>query len=89
VGTEGRVERTDETPRTLGPTEVDVDLAIAQQRRLGDTGLRRAEAGEDACGRCRHFLDPDGAVSYCWHPDHRTLVDAAWRCDAFAPDTDR
>jgi hypothetical protein len=93
VGTGGSVEGGGDsgraTPRTLRPTEADIDLAITQQRRLGDTALRRAEAGEDACGACRHFLDPDSTVSYCWHPDHRTLVDAAWRCAAFAPDTDR
>jgi hypothetical protein len=88
VGTEGG-GGSGARSRTLRPTEDDIELAIVQQRRLGDTGLRRAEDDEDACGRCRHFLDPDSALSYCWHPEHRTLVDAGWRCDAFAPDTDR
>ncbi len=73
----------------LRPTEADVELAVAQQRRLGDTGLRRARAGEDGCEGCRHYQDRDSALSYCWHPDHRSLVDATWWCRWFAPDLDR
>lgn len=71
------------------PTEVDVDLAIAAQRRLGETALGPATGDEPACATCRHFLDPSAAVAYCWHPVHRGLVDARWRCDHHAPDTDR
>lgn len=73
----------------MEPTEEDVDLAVAAQMRLGDLGLRRAEDGEPACASCRHLLDPAAHLSYCWHPQLRSLVDRAWRCDHHHPATDR
>lgn len=73
----------------LEPTEEDVDLAVAAQTLLGTIGLRRASGDEPTCASCRHRLDPDADVAYCWHPQLRTLVDHAWRCDHHDPDTDR
>jgi hypothetical protein len=70
----------------LDPDERDVDLAVAAQRRLGETGLTRSEDPERACGRCRHYLNPGHDLAYCWHPDQRGLVDAGWICRAFEAD---
>ncbi len=64
----------------LEPVEGDVELAVAAQRRLGEASLRRAQPDEPRCRSCRHFLDPSAAIAYCWHPSHRALVDADWRC---------
>lgn len=74
---------------TVEPSEHDVDLAVTEQQRLGETGLRRSVADDTSCGSCRHYLDADAPIAYCWHPTQRTLVDAAWVCDQHAVDTDR
>lgn len=68
------------------PHESDVALAVQAQQRLGDTRLRRSDDPAEACGRCRHYLNPGDELAYCWHPAHRSLVDAAWVCRAFDGD---
>lgn len=73
---------------SLQPTEADVDVAVAAQSRLGETALRRAGPDEPACRTCRHFLDARADLAFCWHPVHRALVDAAWRCALHVPDAD-
>lgn len=73
----------------LEPTEDDVDLAVASQTLLGTIGLRRAADDEPSCASCRHRIDPEADLAYCWHPDVRALVDAAWRCEHHDPDADR
>lgn len=73
---------------SLQPTEQDVDRAVAAQARLGEVQLRRAEPDEPRCGTCRHFLDGQADLAFCWHPVHRALVDAAWRCVLHVEDTD-
>ena len=70
------------------PTEEDIDLAVTAQTLLGTMGLRRAVDDEPTCGSCRHRLDPDADLAYCWHPQLRTLVDRAWRCGDHVPDDD-
>lgn len=69
------------------PVEEDVDRAVAAQQRLGRTALTRSHDPGRACGSCRHYLNPGHDLAYCWHPDQRALVDAAWVCDGFSPQT--
>ncbi|MEX1177319.1 MAG: hypothetical protein WEB09_02550 [Nitriliruptor sp.] len=71
------------TVSPLDPTEDDVELAVAAQRRLGRTCLTRSEDPERSCGACRHYLTPGHELAYCWHPEQRALVDAGWICQAF------
>jgi hypothetical protein len=70
------------------PEEQDVVRAVAAQRRLGDTELGRSPDPERACGRCRFYLNPGHDLAYCWHPEQRSLVDAAWVCRAFITEAD-
>jgi hypothetical protein len=70
----------------LDPDDRDVDLAVAAQQRLGETGLGRSQDDHRRCGTCRHNLEPDDQLSYCWHPQQRSLVDAAWVCRWHDPD---
>ncbi len=74
-------------PTPHDPVEADVDLAVAAQQRLGETLLARSSGDERRCGRCRHFLNPGHDLAFCWHPEQRSLVDAAWVCRAFDPGT--
>jgi hypothetical protein len=69
----------------LEPDDRDVDLAVAAQQRLGETHLARSSDPDRRCGTCRHYLNPGDDLAYCWHPDQRSLVDAAWVCAAFDP----
>jgi hypothetical protein len=73
----------------LDPEERDVDLAVAAQQRLGETHLTRSDDPDRRCGGCRHYLNPGHDLAYCWHPDQRSLVDAAWVCARFDPEPDR
>ena len=68
------------------PEEADVELAVAAQLRLGETLLARSDDPARACGRCRFFLNPGHDLAFCWHPEQRSLVDAAWTCRAFDRD---
>jgi hypothetical protein len=72
------------------PEEVDVDLAVAAQGRLGATRLRPVHDPDDdaRCDSCRHYLNPGDPIAYCWHPDHRALVGGDWVCGAWTEDPD-
>jgi hypothetical protein len=71
-------------PLSHQPTDEDEDLALELQGRQDELSLRRA-GDEPACAGCAHYLLPDAALAYCWHPDVRMLVDAGWRCRHHTP----
>jgi hypothetical protein len=71
------------------PTARDEDEAIRLQQLVEAVVLTSTATGTDgagpadgrpACRSCRHYLNPDDPLAYCWHPDLRILVDAAWSC---------
>jgi hypothetical protein len=74
------------------PTEQDAEEAIRLQRIVDATGLRgdrdASRPGDDLarrCSGCRYYLNPSDALAYCWHPELRVLVGAAWRCQHHDP----
>jgi hypothetical protein len=42
--------------------------------------LRGEPYGEEKCGNCLYYLNPDDSITYCWHPQLRILVGAEWWC---------
>jgi hypothetical protein len=62
------------------PKEIDEKLSI-QLRHLADDAVLRAQPnGEEKCGNCLYYIEPDKAISYCWHPKLRILVGEQWWC---------
>ena len=45
-----------------------------------DAILRGKPNGEEACGNCLFYLNPDDDLAYCWHPKLRILVGGTWWC---------
>ena len=48
---------------------------------LADRAVLRGEPnGEEECGNCLYYLNPDTSISYCWHQQLRILVGEKWWC---------
>ena len=45
-----------------------------------DALLRGKPNGDEHCGNCLYYLNPDEDLSYCWHQKIRILVGETWWC---------
>lgn len=70
----------------LEPTTEDEHRVLDLQRLLDATGLWGEPRDGRRCDACAHYLNPHLPLAYCWHPDVRLLVGAAWSCDRFTRD---
>jgi hypothetical protein len=65
------------------PKEIDEKISLELQHLCEDTLLRgfpSGSQGEERCDNCLYYLNPDGKLSYCWHPKLRILVGGTWWC---------
>lgn len=66
------------------PTERDEELALELIGTKDETRLRGTPRGQQRCGTCHFYADPDTAISYCWHDTLEIMVGSSWWCDRWA-----
>jgi hypothetical protein len=62
------------------PKEIDEKKALELRHMMEDATLKGVPYGEEKCGNCMYYLDPDAKLAYCWHPKLRILVGTEWWC---------
>ena len=62
------------------PKEIDEKLALQLKHLSEDAVLKGVPYGDEKCGNCLYYLNPDETISYCWHPKLRILVGTEWWC---------
>lgn len=62
------------------PKEIDEKKALELRHLMEDATLKGVPYGEEKCGNCMYYLDPDAKLAYCWHPKLRILVGTEWWC---------
>ena len=62
------------------PKEIDEKRSIELRHLAQDATLRATPYGEERCGNCLYFMNPDDKIAYCWHPKLRILVGDPWWC---------
>ncbi len=63
------------------PKEVDEKNWLVLKDLLDRATLKgHPYEGREQCDNCLYYLDPDDAISYCWHPTLRILVGGEWWC---------
>jgi hypothetical protein len=62
------------------PKDVDEKLALELRHLVEDAILRGKPSGNEHCGNCLYYLNPDDELAYCWHPKLRILVGTTWWC---------
>jgi hypothetical protein len=62
------------------PKEIDEKLSLQLRHLAEDAVLRGQPSGEERCGNCLYYIEPDEKIAYCWHPKLRILVGTDWWC---------
>ncbi len=62
------------------PKPIDESRSLELRHLVEDAILRARPNGEERCGDCLYYLDPDQELAYCWHPRLRILVGREWWC---------
>ena len=65
---------------TPTPKPIDEQKALELTHLVEDAVLRAVPKGDERCGNCLYYLNPDDELSYCWHPKLRILVGGVWWC---------
>ena len=71
------------TAVVAGADSAVVEIAsgrIAGFVRNGVVAFKGVPYGDEKCGNCLYYLNPDDKLAYCWHPKLRILVGAEWWC---------
>lgn len=74
----------DELPKPE-PKEIDEKNWMLLQQMMERAVLKGQPYGDERCGNCLYYLDPDALISYCWHQQIRILVGADWWCQWWEP----
>jgi hypothetical protein len=59
---------------------VDEEKFKESQRVAKVSALRGTPLDDDRCANCYYYLEPDAALSFCWHEKLQILVGADWWC---------
>lgn len=78
----------DAAQSAVEPTELDEQRHDELQKLAEGAALKGRPEYGDMCKKCAYFLEPDGLLSYCWHPKLRILVGAEWWCHFFEERTE-
>jgi hypothetical protein len=62
------------------PKLIDEQKALELRHMAEDATLKGAPYGDEKCGNCMYYLEPDARLAYCWHPKLRILVGTEWWC---------
>ena len=62
------------------PKEIDEKNWLELHHMAERAVLRGEPYGEEKCGNCLYYLNPDDSITYCWHPQLRILVGSEWWC---------
>jgi len=62
------------------PKPIDETRSLELRHVAEDAVLRALPNGDEQCGNCLYYLNPDEELSYCWHPRLRILVGKSWWC---------
>jgi hypothetical protein len=62
------------------PKEIDEKNWLELKHMSERAVLKGEPYGAEKCENCLYYLNPLESISYCWHPQLRILVGAAWWC---------
>lgn len=68
------------------PQEADERVQLELHYLAHNAKLKGQPSGQERCGNCRYYLEPEERLSYCWHMKLRILVDGDWWCQWWRPE---
>jgi len=69
----------DDMPRPE-PKEIDEKISLELRHLADDAVLKGEPYGDERCGNCQYYMEPEKKISYCWHMKLRILVGDKWWC---------